>query len=66
MIALSDVIPGVLVVDLDVTLVAKVNFVDFVISIPIGEDSKLEFLIINRTQIIKYRVCRTLTDHVVI
>lgn len=66
MIALSDVILVVLAVDLDVTLVAKANFVDFVISIPIGEDSKLEFLIINRTRIIKYWVCRTLTDLVVI
>ena len=39
MIALSDAIPVVPVVDLDVTLVVKVNFVDFVILIPTGEDS---------------------------
>ena len=39
MIALSDVILVVLVVDLDATLVDKVNFVGFVILIPIGEGS---------------------------
>ena len=38
-IALSDVILVVLVVGLDVTLVDKVNFVGFVILIPIGEGS---------------------------
>ena len=51
MIALSDVILVVLVVDLDVTLVDKVNFVGFVILILIGEGSKLELLTFNRTRI---------------